>query len=147
MDTSAAQQPATRQLKQDTAASRKKGLDLVRALDHEKEILMRADEERRFSYALTNFLEQECIKGSHLSISDKQLFRSFQAFWLKAPEQFDYPALLGQFRVELTQRGFSSDSAGKHPRWLGLALRTPAKQRAHKIEAPAKKRVRKKEGA
>ena len=146
MDTSAAQQPATGQHKQDMAASRRKGLELARALDHEKEMLMRADEERRFSHALTNFLEQECIKGSHLSISDKQLFRSFRAFWLKAPEQFDHPALLGQFRVELTQRGFPSDSAGKHPRWLGLASRKPAKQRARKTRTPAK-RTRKKERA
>jgi hypothetical protein len=134
MDTSATQQPATGQSKQDMAASRKKGLDLARALDHEKETLMRADEERRFSHALTDFLEQACVKGSHLSISDKQLFRSFRTFWLQAPEQFDHPALLGQFRVELTQRGFPSDSAGKHPRWLGLALRTPARQRARKEE-------------
>jgi hypothetical protein len=134
MDTSAAQQAATGQDKQDAPAHQKKSHALARALDYEKEILIRADEERRFSHALTNFLEQECIKGSHLSISDKQLFRSFRAFWLKAPEQFDHPALLGQFRVELTQRGFSSDSAGKHPRWLGLARRTPAKQRARKKE-------------
>jgi len=135
MDTSAAQQPSTGQHKENMAASRKKGLDLARALGYEKEMLMRADEERRFSHALTNFLEQECIKGSHLSVSDKQLFRSFRVFWLKAPEQFDHPALLGQFRVELTQRGFPSDSAGKHPRWLGLTLRTPAKQRVRKKES------------
>lgn len=134
MDTFAAKQPATGQHKQDMAASRKKGLDLARALDHEKEMLMRADEERRFSHAVTNFLEQQCVKGAHLSISDKQLFRSFRVFWMQAPEQFDHPALLGQFRVELTQRGFPSDSAGKHPRWLGLALRTPAKQRTRKKE-------------
>ena len=135
MDTSAAQQPATGQHKHEMAAQRKKGLDLARALAREKEILMRADEERRFSHALTNFLEQQCVKGTHLSISDKQLFRSFRAFWMQAPEQFDHPALLGQFRVELTQRGFPSDSAGKHPRWLGLTLRMPAKQRARKKES------------
>lgn len=134
MDTSAAQQSTTGQHKQDMAASHRKVLELARALDHEKETLMRADEERRFSHALTNFLEQACIKGSHLSISDKQLFRSFRTFWLQAPEQFDHPALLGQFRVELTQRGFPSDSAGKHPRWLGLALRTSTRQRARKKE-------------
>ncbi len=132
MDTSAARQSATGQYKQNLVASRKKGLNLARALDYEKEMLMRADEERRFSHALTNFLEQACVKGSHLSISDKQLFRSFRVFWLHAPEQFDHPALLGQFRVELAQRGFPSDSAGKHPRWLGLALRIPAKKRARK---------------
>ena len=147
MDTSATSQPATGQHKQDMAVSRKRGPDLARAFDHEKEMLMRADEEKRFSRALTNFLEQECVKGSHLSISDKQLFRSFRTFWLKAPEQFDHPMLLGQFRVELTQRGFPSDSAGKHPRWLGLALRKPAKQRIPKTRTPAKQRARKKERA
>ena len=135
MDTTPAHPPASGQHKKATAPSRMDGLDLARALDREKEQLMRADEERRFSHALTNFLEQECIKGSRLSISDKQLFRKFRAFWLQAPEQFDHPALLGQFRVELTQRGFPSDSAGKHPRWLGLALRTPAKQRGRKKES------------
>ena len=134
MDTSAAQQPKAGQPKQNKTASRKRSLRLVRAFDHEKELLMQADGERRFSLALANFLEQECVKGSHLSISDKQLFRSFRAFWLKAPDQFDHPALLGQFRVELAQRGFSSDGPGKHPRWLGLALRTPAKQRTRKKE-------------
>ena len=135
MDTSAVAQPATGQYKQDMAASYKKSLDLARALDREKELLMRADEERRFSHALTIFLKQECRKGSQLAVSDKQLFRKFRAFWLQAPEQFDHPALLGQFRVELTQRGFASDSAGKHPRWLGLTLRTPAKRRARKKES------------
>ena len=134
MDTSAIQRAAAGQPKQDRAAPRKKGIHLARVLDYEKEILMRADEERRFSHALTNFLEQECVKGPHLSISDKQLFRSFRAFWLKAPEQFDHPALLGQFRVELAQRGFSSEGAGKHPRWLGLARQMPAKQRTRKKE-------------
>ena len=134
MDTFAAQQPATEQYKQDMEAQPGKGLDLARALDHEKEKLMRADEERRFSHALTNFLEQRCVKGTHLSISDKQLFRSFRTFWMQAPEQFDHPALLGQFRVELTQRGFPSDLAGKHPRWLGLALRIPIRQRVRKKE-------------
>lgn len=134
MDTSPAQQPATRHLKQEMAASRKKGHGLARALDHEKATLVRADEERRFSHALTNFLERECVKGSDFSITDKQLFRRFRAFWMQAPEQFDHPALLGQFRVELTQHGFLSDSAGKHPRWLGLALRKQDKKESQTKE-------------
>jgi len=136
MDTSAARQPASGQHTQEMAASRKKADGLLRALDHEKEILVRADEERRFSHALTNFLEQQCVKGADFSITDKQLFRRFRAFWMQAPEQFDHPALLGQFRVELTQRGFLSDLAGKHPRWLGLALRKSDKQKPRKKEKP-----------
>jgi hypothetical protein len=132
MDTPAAHHPAAGQHKKNTAAARGKGLDLVRAFDREKEQLMRADEERRFSHALTNFLKQECVKGSHLAISDKQLFGKFRAYWLQTPKQFDHPALLGQFRVELTKHGVSSDSAGKHPRWLGLALRRSSKRRARK---------------
>lgn len=104
-----------------------------------KEIIVRADDERSFSHALTDFLEQECVKGVDFSITDKQLFRRFREFWMQAPECFDHPALLGQFRVELTQRGLVATSTGKHPRWIGLTLRQPAreevrKQRVHKQE-------------
>lgn len=95
---------------------------------------MRVDEERRFSLALTNFLGQQCVKGAGFSIADKQLFSRFRAFWLQAPECFDHPALLGQFRVELTRRGFLSASTGKHPRWLGLALRKQDIKGPHKKE-------------
>jgi hypothetical protein len=92
------------------------------------------NEDRRFSHALTNFLEQQCVKGADFSITDRQLFRSFQAFWKQAPKRFDHPALLGQFRVELTQRGFLSASTGKHPRWLGLTLRKQDKMGPQKKE-------------
>ena len=100
---------------------------------------MRADDERSFSHALTNFLERHCVKGADLSITDRQLFRRFREFWMQAPGCFDHPALLGQFRVELTQRGFVATSTGKHPRWIGLSLRQPGqlevrKQRVHKKE-------------
>lgn len=95
---------------------------------------MRVHEDRRFSHALKNFLEQQCVKGADYSITDKQLFRYFRAFWMQAPECFDHPALLGQFRVELAQRGFLSTSTGKHPRWLGLAYRKQDKKRPQKKE-------------
>src|SRR5260370_11918704 len=62
-----------------------------------KEIIVRADEDRRFSHALTNFLEQECVKGVDFSITDKQLFRRFREFWMQAPQCFDHPPLLGHF--------------------------------------------------
>jgi hypothetical protein len=91
-------------------------------------------EDRRFSHVLKNFLEQQCVKGADFSITDKQLFRYFRAFWMQAPEYFDHPALLGQFRVELAQRGFLSASTGKHPRWLGLTYREQDKKRPLKKE-------------
>ncbi len=91
-------------------------------------------EDRRLSHALKNFLEQQCVKGADYSIPDKHLFRYFREFWMQAPECFDHPALLGQFRVELAQRGFLSASTGKHPRWLGLTLRQQDKKRPQKKE-------------
>jgi hypothetical protein len=95
---------------------------------------MPVHEDRRFSRALKHFLEQQCVKGVDFSITDKQLFRYFRTFWMQAPECYDHPALLGQFRVELAQRGFLSASTGKHPRWLGLTLRTQDKKRPLKKE-------------
>jgi hypothetical protein len=95
------------------------------------------DEEKGFSRALTNFLEKQCIRAADASITDKQLFRYFRAFWMQAPECFDHPALLGQFRVELAQRGFLAASTGKHPCWLGLTLR---KQEQAKKKSPVKER-------
>jgi hypothetical protein len=92
------------------------------------------NEDRRLSHALKYFLEQKCVKGADFSITDKQLFRYFHAFWIQTPEYFDHPALLGQFRVELAQRGFLSASTGKHPRWLGLTLRKQDKKRPQKKE-------------
>ena len=91
-------------------------------------------EDRRLSHALKNFLEQQCVIGADFSITDKQLFRYFRAFWMQAPECFDHPALLGQFRVELAHRGLLSASTGKHPRWLGLTYRKQDKKRPQKKE-------------
>ena len=92
------------------------------------------NEEKRFSRALTNFLKQQCVRGTDFSITDKQLFRHFRAFWVQTPEYFDHPALLGQFRVELAQRGLLAASTGKHPRWLGITLRNPDKPKGQKKE-------------
>ena len=84
---------------------------------------MRTDEDARFSRAVTRFLEQQCVMGAAYSIADKQLFARFQAFWKRDPERFDHGALLGQFRVELVERGFRAEPGGKRPRWLGLTTR------------------------
>lgn len=84
---------------------------------------MITSEERRFSYAVTCFLEQECMKGAHYTVADEQLFPRFRAFWKQAPEGFEHPGLLGQFRVELIRRGFRAKLDGKGPHWIGLTLR------------------------
>lgn len=81
---------------------------------------MRTAEDQRFSRAMTRFLEQHCLILASYSITDEHLFAIFRVFWREAPERFDHPALLGQFRVELVERGFQSESDGKWPRWLGL---------------------------
>lgn len=84
---------------------------------------MKPDESVGFSRAVTRFLEQQCVVGAPYSITDEHLFALFKAFWSQAPEQFDHPALLGQFRVELVERGFQAEPAGKLPQWLGLTAR------------------------
>ena len=84
---------------------------------------MRTDEDGRFSRAMARFLEQHCIIGVPYSIADEQLFARFKAFWTQAPERFDHRALLGQFRVELVERGFHAEPGGKWPHWLGLTTR------------------------
>lgn len=85
-------------------------------------------EERRFSHAVTRFLEQECMKGAQYTIADEQLFPRFRAFWKQVSEGFEHPALLGQFRVELNRRGFHAKPDGKRPHWIGLTLRDQDRQ-------------------
>ena len=87
---------------------------------------MRTDEDGHFSRAMTRFLEQRCVIGGLYSIADEQLFALFKAFWIQAPERFDHPALLGQFRVELAQHGFHAQPGGKWPHWLSLTARLAA---------------------
>ena len=90
---------------------------------------MRTDEDGHFSRAMTRFLEQRCVIGGLYSIADEQLFALLKAFWLQAPERFDHPALLGQFRVELVQHGFHAQPGGKWPHWLSLTAREQDNQR------------------
>ena len=98
---------------------------------------MRADEQERFTRALTRFLAQQCLEGERYSIPDKRLFSRFRSFWLESPERFDHPSLLGQFRVELAQRGFHSTHSGKHPLWLGLALKREEQSNNSKVNSPS----------
>ncbi len=74
-----------------------------------------------FSEIVDWFLARYCTVGKGLSISDKTLFPVFRTFWTNTAIETQHPALLGQFRVELAQRGFRSNGA-KRPRWYGLTL-------------------------
>ena len=89
-----------------------------------------ASQEAPFSEVVDQFLEQWCVSGNGLHVVDKALFPKFRAFWTQMTGKKEHPALMGQFRVELTQRGFRSNGA-KRPRWYGLDLRKrPKRKRA-----------------
>ncbi len=74
-----------------------------------------------FAESVGQFIPLHCRVGTGLSISDKKLFPAFRAFWIATAREVQHPALLGQFRVELAQRGFRSNGP-KRPRWYGLTL-------------------------
>ncbi len=77
--------------------------------------------QQEFSEIVDRFITRYCRVGTGLSISDKTLFPLFRAFWIATATEPQHPALLGQFRVELAQRGFRSNGP-KKPRWYGLTL-------------------------
>jgi hypothetical protein len=77
--------------------------------------------QQEFSEIVDRFITLHCRVGTGLSISDKTLFPVFRAFWIETAAETQHPALLGQFRVELVQRGFRSNGP-KRPRWYGLTL-------------------------
>jgi len=77
--------------------------------------------QQEFSAIVDRFLTLHCRVGAGLSISDKMLFPAFRGFWIESDTETQHPALLGQFRVELAQRGFRSNGP-KRPRWYGLTL-------------------------
>lgn len=74
-----------------------------------------------FSDIVDHFIRRYSRLGNGLNISDRELFPAFRAFWMATAPDTQHPALLGQFRVELTQRGFQSRGR-KRPRWYGLTL-------------------------
>ena len=78
-------------------------------------------QQQEFTEIVDRFLTRYCRVGAGLNISDKTLFPVFRAFWIATATETQHPALLGQFRVELTQRGFRSHGP-KRPRWYGLTL-------------------------
>ncbi|GHO81202.1 hypothetical protein KSD_89730 [Ktedonobacter sp. SOSP1-85] len=75
-----------------------------------------------FANVVEQFLQECCILEEQQSIEDAQLFANFRAYYKRVWQGEPHPALLGQFRVELTQRGYHS-SSDKHPTWYGLTLR------------------------
>ena len=74
-----------------------------------------------FSDMVDHFIRRYCRLGTDVNISDRTLFPAFRAFWIATAPETQHPALLGQFRVELTERGFRSNGP-KRPRWYGLTL-------------------------
>lgn len=86
---------------------------------------MSSDTYSTFSEVVSQFLAQQCKRGAGLHVSDRRLFPRFRSFWQAKTHQMGYPALLGQFRVELTERGYHAPG-GKRPHWYGLTLRTDA---------------------
>src|SRR6266536_4675459 len=73
--------------------------------------------QQEFSEIVDRFITRYCRVGAGLNISDKTLFPVFRAFWTAIATETQHPALLGQFRVELAQRGFRSNGPKRH-RWL-----------------------------
>jgi len=74
-----------------------------------------------FSDTVDHFIRRYCRLGTNVNISDRTLFPAFRAFWIATTHETPHPALLGQFRVELTERGYYSNGK-KRPRWYGLTL-------------------------
>ncbi|MGZ3611279.1 MAG: hypothetical protein ACXWPS_08140 [Ktedonobacteraceae bacterium] len=79
------------------------------------------DVQQDFSELVDHFIRRYCRFGNGLNIADSTLFPAFRAFWIATAPDTQHPALLGQFRVELTERGFQSRGR-KKLRWYGLTL-------------------------
>lgn len=79
------------------------------------------DVQQGFSELVDHFITRYCRLGNDLHISDRALSQAFRAFWRATAPETQHPALLGQFRVELTERGFRSIGQ-KRPHWYGLTL-------------------------
>ncbi|GHO42568.1 DUF4954 family protein [Ktedonospora formicarum] len=75
-----------------------------------------------FNAIVDQFLRECCTLGEQYTIEDSLLFANFHAYWKHITADTSYPALLGQFRVALTQRKFHA-TGGKRPTWHGITLR------------------------
>ena len=85
---------------------------------------MNTSAQQSFKQVIDQFIELYCTTGPVLSIEDDKLFPKFREFWKLATGNGNHPALLGQFRVTLTQIGYHS-TEGKWPIWYGITLREP----------------------
>jgi len=90
-----------------------------------------------FSRVVSQFLELHCEIVPGKSAQGRVLFRRFREYWNEVTHGARHPALLGQFRVELTKQGFTS-TGGKWPLWEGLALRKKKYIKAASKESAAK---------
>ena len=79
------------------------------------------DVQQDFSDLVDQFIRRYCRFGNGLSIADSALFPAFRAYWIAIAPDTQHPALLGQFRVELTEQGFQSRGR-KRLRWYGFTL-------------------------
>jgi hypothetical protein len=82
-----------------------------------------------FSHIVKQFLEQHCEMIPGKSVRGQVLFHRFRDYWNEVTHGARHPALLGQFRVELTKQGYAS-SGGKWPRWYNLTLRKKKRAKA-----------------
>jgi hypothetical protein len=82
---------------------------------------MNLDVQQDISDIVDQFITRYCQPGNGLNISDRTLFPAFRAFWMETAQETPHPSLLGQFRVELAERGYRSNGR-KRPRWYGLTL-------------------------
>jgi hypothetical protein len=88
----------------------------------QRQVFVDTYKEAFFSRIVSQFLEQYCEMIPGKSVQGRVLFRKFRNYWNEVTHGAKHPALLGQFRVELTQRGYISNN-GKWPHWYGLVLR------------------------
>jgi hypothetical protein len=77
--------------------------------------------QQEFSEIVDQFIRRYCQIGAGLHIADRTLFPMFRAFWIATVSETLHPALLGQLRVELVERGYRSNGP-KRPHWYGLTL-------------------------
>ena len=99
---------------------------------------MNRDVQQEFSEIVGQFITQYCRVEPGLNISDKTLFPAFRAFWITTAPETQHPALLGQFRVELAERGYTSNGQ-KRPCWYGLTLlplEVPGEKADERLKGP-----------
>src|SRR5436309_1541505 len=74
--------------------------------------------EQEFSEIVDQFIRRYCKVGPGLHIADRTLFPAFRAFWIATAPETQHPALLGQFRVALTERALMVSPTGKRRRFI-----------------------------